>query len=175
MSSFSGKFKGIEDAKVYNRTGQYFKAGQYRVRINAVKWVPASVGSKEFFIVETKVLASNNPEIAVGSERSHVIDMSGVMGLPNVKGFVAAVSGVDPGLTTVNDEVAKYWSTQVGEHIGFEKICELICSDANPLKGEEMELECFDVTTKSGDPFTKHVWAPRDLTEVTPASAATAN
>jgi hypothetical protein len=156
----STRFKGIEDSRVF-KTGQYFLPGKYSVKINAVKWVNAAVGNKSYFIVETTVLASSNAEIAVNGERSHVIDMSNVMGLPNVKAFVAAVSGVDASGTDVNDQVAQYWSQQLGEHIGFEGICELICSDSNPLAEEEMDLECFMTKTKDGGDFTKHNWLPR--------------
>ena len=156
----SGKFKGIEDAKVF-KTGQYFKPGKYKVRINAVKDVDSAVGSKSYFIVETTVMESNNPDIPVGGERSHVIDLGNVMGLPNVKAFVAAASGVDSTSPSINDEVTAYWSKQVGEHLDFEKICNLLVSSANPLEGEIMELECFETKTREGGDFTKHNWLPR--------------
>jgi hypothetical protein len=167
----STRFEGIEDEKVY-RTGQYFKPGKYRVKINAVKWVKASVGTKEFTVIETEVLQSSNPEIQVGGERSHVIDMSGPMGLPTVKAFVAAASGVNPGSGTINEEVVDYWVRTCGQSAvpsvaelvkSFSGICEFICSAVNPLEGEEMDLECIEVTKRDGDPFTKHNWLTRQV------------
>jgi hypothetical protein len=157
-----GRFDGIEDVKVY-KTGQYFKPGKYRVKINAVKWVKASVGAKEFTVIETEVLQSNNPEVPVGGERSHVIDMSGVMGMPTFKAFVAAASGVDPTSVAINDEVVKYWAGVTGTHNTYAGICEMLCSELNPLEGEEMELECIEVKKRDGDPFTKHQWAIREI------------
>jgi hypothetical protein len=169
MVGMSGRFKGIEEAKVF-KTGQYFKPGKYTVKINAAKWVDSAVGSKSYFVIETTVSASNNPEVPVNAERSQVIDLGNVMGFPNVKYFVAATSGVDPTSTAINDEVSAYWSKQVGEHLDFEKICELLVSSANPLEGEVMELECVEVTTRNGDPFTKHNWLPRKISEETSAA-----
>jgi len=157
-----GRFDGIETTKV-TKTGSYFKPGMYKVRIKAVKWVKASVGTKEFCIIETDVLESSNPEVPAGSERSHVIDMSTVMGMPTIKSFVACVSGVDPSSESINDEVVDYWAKATGSYSPFAKICDLICSDANPLEGEEMELECVEITTREGKPFTKHNWAVREV------------
>jgi hypothetical protein len=170
MVGMTGRFKGIEDAKVFGGKRPFFKPGKYKVQINAVKWVDSSVGSKSYFIIETTVLESNNPDVPVNSDRSHVINYNNVMGQPNVKQFVAAVSGVDPSSPSINDAVAAYWSKQVGEHIDFEGICELLVSSANPLDGEIMELECFDIETKGGDPFTKHNWLPRKISEETSAA-----
>lgn len=168
----SGRFKGIKETKVF-KTGQFFKEGKFRVKIKAVKWIVSAVDKDEYFIIETEVLESNNIEIKVGDERSHVINMGNVMGLPNVKGFVAAVSGVDPAATEINDLVQAYWSKQLGEYIDFEQVCELICSDTNPLKDEEMELTCFMTKTREGNDFTKHVWEPRDVTEENGETAET--
>ncbi len=155
-----GRFDGIESAKVY-KTGQYFKVGKYRVKIKALKWVEAAVGNKEFVVIETEVLESNTDEVPVGVERSHVITMSDVMGMPTFKGFVACASGVDPTLDAINDLVVDYWAGITGEHNSFAGICDLLCSEANPLEGEEMELECVEITTREGKPFTKHNWGVR--------------
>ena len=119
-----GRFDGIETTKVF-KTGQYFKVGKYRVRILALKWVKASVGAKEFCVIETEVLESNNAEVPVGAERSHVIDMSGVMGMPTFKAFVACVSGVDPSVSSINEDVVEYWAGVTGEHNSFAGICEM--------------------------------------------------
>lgn len=153
------RFKGIQDAPVY-KTGQYFKPGKYKVRIKAVKWVTSAVGSKNYFVIETEVVQSDNTEVPVGGERSHVIDMASAMGKPNVKAFVACASGFDPGITDINDKVCEYWSRAIGESLDFESICELIISDANPLQGNVMDLECMEIETRQGTPFTKHNWMP---------------
>jgi hypothetical protein len=159
-----GRFDGIEDTKVY-KTGQYFKPGKYRVKINNVKWVKASVGSKEFAVIETEVLESSNPEVPVGGERSHVIDMGGVMGMPTFKAFVAAASGVDPSVNSINEDVEKYWAGVTGNHLAYPKICEMLCPEdgVSPLEDEVMDLECVEIKKKDGDPFTKHNWGVREI------------
>lgn len=157
-----GKYDKIVDAKV-TKTGQYFKPGRYRVKIAAVKDVESQLG-KNFTVIECVVIASDNPEVPVGAERSQVIDMGNIMGFPNLKAFMAAVSGVDPTLDTVNDEVEKFWQQNHPDraYTPFPKIIEEFVVRDNVLEGTAMDLECIEITTKAGEPFTKHVWATRD-------------
>jgi len=157
-------FSGIKDASV-SKSGQYFKPGHYKVKIKAVKMTKSQAApSQMFFIIETEVLESDNPDISPGSERSQVIDMSNVMALPNVKAFVAAASGVEPTSETVNEEVEKYWSDLMGEHISFDVLCDRLVSDSNPLEGLEMFLECINIVTKKEKKdFTKHMWSRREV------------
>jgi hypothetical protein len=89
--------------------------------------------------------------------------MSNVMGLPNVKGFIAAVSGVDPNVDTINDDVEKYWTGILGSFTSFPAVCELVISANNPLEGVSMDLECVEIKKKDGEPFTKHNWFPRQF------------
>jgi hypothetical protein len=157
-----GTFDGIGGVSV-SKGGAYFKQGKYSVDILAVKRVMSKVGNKEYFVIETKVRSSNNPEVPVGADRSQVIDMSNVMGLPNVKGFIAAVSGVDPNVDTINDDVEKYWTGILGSFTSFPAVCELVISANNPLEGVSMDLECVEIKKKDGEPFTKHNWFPRQF------------
>lgn len=161
--NFADRAVEINNAKVF-KSGKYFLPGRYRVKIQAVKWVKASVGTKEFVIIETEVLTSTNVEIPPGSERSQVIDMTNVMGMSNVKAFVAAVSGVDSSSTDTNVLIEKYWEGLLGSHVALADICDTICSDDNPLNGEEIDLECIETKKRDGDPFTKYNWVtvPRD-------------
>jgi hypothetical protein len=157
-----GQFDGIKDVDV-SKGGQYFKPGSFRVKITGVKMVDsASSPGKSFFVVETLVLKSSNPEILEGAERSQVITMGQTMSLPNVKAFMAAASCVDPASETINDEVEAYWQKKLNENVPFGRLCELVVSEANPLGGLEMDLECVQITTKGEKkPFTKHLWQPR--------------
>lgn len=178
-----GKFSNIGKVNV-SKSGQYFTAGNYQVRIKEVKIVPSQAGgNKEYFVIETEILDSDNPKIKPGSERSHVIDMSNVMSMPNIKAFIAAVSGVDPQSSTINEEVEAYWQKwgteqkimEAGEEMTFERVCDMIVDPLNILDGTVMDLECLDVITKKErdaakaagrDPkadFTKHNWIPREL------------
>jgi len=166
MSLF-GKIRDVDVGK----SGQYFKPGIYKVRVKSVKVKDSQVGPAEkYFIVETEVLESNNPDIAVGAEKSQVIKMSNVMALPNVKAFVAAASGVDPNSETINEEVEAYWKKKLEEQgviqptetVSFDQVCDLIVSNLNPLGGLELKLECATIETKGeGKEFTKHFWSPK--------------
>ena len=143
-----GRFSKIADAKV-TPSGQYFKEGNYTVKIEACKYVESQADRKEFFIIEP------------GTDRSHVINMNQVMGNPNMKQFVAAASGVDPYCDTVNDLILEEWKRRLGEPVDMETICELIVSSANPLEGQVMKLECTVIQKRSdGEDFTKHNWQP---------------
>jgi hypothetical protein len=160
-----GMFDGIEDATV-SKSGQYFKPGNFLVELKAVKQQDsATAPGKQFFIIETQVLESSNPDIPVGNERSQVITMGQTMSLPNVKAFMAAVSGVDPNADDVNAQVEAYWMPKLGgQHTSFDKICELVVGPANPLAGLKLRLVCEEIQTKgTKQPFTKHLWQPRDI------------
>lgn len=163
----AGKYGTIASAKPALKGGQWFKPGKYRVRITGVKDQPSQKGGKDYTIIETVVLESNNPEIAVGSIRSQVIDMTNVMGMPNVKAFLAAASGVDSTLESVNTDIEAYWRNQdpAGTQWDLEKIIEQLVIRDNLLADVEMDLECVNVKTQEGGDFTKHNWETRDVSE----------
>lgn len=160
-----GHFSKIKGTKV-TPSGQWFKPGNYTVKIKACKVVESSQDNRAFFIVETEVLESTNPDITPGMDRSQAIDLTKVMGMPNVKGFVAAASGVDPYTEGLDEQVEAEWARRLAEQgvtekIDYEQICELIISELNPLRGQVMQLECVNITKKKdGGDFTKHNWQP---------------
>ncbi len=177
-----GQFSGIKKASV-SKSGQYFQEGTYLVEILRVKMQDSdSTPGKQFFIIETEVHESNNEKIEVGMEKAQIIPMGEVMTLPNIKGFMGAVSGVDPLSEDINEQVEAYWQSMLGQFTDFEALCELVISDANPLgrvtngkrgdemvieqRGTMMKVECVDILTKGKKkPFTKIMWQARDLTE----------
>ena len=171
MGQFSELFEEAGDAKV-SKSGNWFKEGTYKVKLLAVKVIKSQEDNSPLFIVETKVLESSNPEIKVGSERSQVIDLTNVMGKPNMKAFIAAVSGVDPVEENAKEQVCAYWKKKLGLDLSFGQIVD-VCVDekANPLEGTEMDLECVIQRTKpkpgkpEGGEFTKHNWQPRDVSK----------
>ncbi|MFQ5339925.1 MAG: hypothetical protein ACE5F6_00105 [Anaerolineae bacterium] len=157
----SGWFDEIGDATV-QKTGTWLHPGKYRVKLKAVKKVKGQKGDN-FLVIEMDVLASNNPEIQVGVEKSQVIKMGGPMSLPNIKGFIAAVSGVDPTLDNVNDLIEEYWfkNNPQGVRLPLSRIVDELVVQYNALEGVVMNLECVSITTQSGNPFTKHIWEVR--------------
>lgn len=160
-----GAFSKINETKVFGG-GQYFEAGHYKVKIKDTKIVDSSQSpGKQFVVIETEVLESDCEKIPPGVDRSQVIPLGEQMSLSNVKAFVAAASGVDPLDDDINVKVETFWKELVGEAINFEQICDLIFeSGQNPLGDEVMDLECTEIITrKEKKPFTKHNWAPRDV------------
>jgi len=170
MGAFSEYFKGTGESKV-SKTGNYFEEGRYKVKIKAAKFLLSQEDRTPFFIIETQVLESTSDKIKPGSERSQVIDMSNVMGQPNAKAFVAAVSGVDPSDEEAAALTCAYWKKKLGMDLTFDQICELCVKDENPLENVVMELECFVRRNKKARPdgtfgtFTKHNWLPRDTSK----------
>jgi hypothetical protein len=161
-----GHFSKVKTTKV-TPSGQYFKPGNYTVKIKGCKVVESQRDNRAFFVVETVVLESTNAEITEGMDRSHVIDLSKVMGMPDIKAFVAAASGVDPFSEAIDTLVEEEWARRlekmgVTEKADYEQICELIVNEEiNPLEGQVMKLECVNITKKSdGGDFTKHNWQP---------------
>ena len=163
-----GYYSKIKNTEV-SKSGSYFAEGNFHVEIMRIKEQESSTDSRCFFIIETKVLESDNEAIRPGAEKSQVIDLTQVMGLPNVKQFIASVSGIDTGEfdnEEINDQVEAYWSKQLDTKVEFEDICEMVASSDNPLEGVRIDLVCSTIITKGkGQPFTKHVWQPRDVNE----------
>ena len=157
-----GMFDDIEGAQV-SKSGNYLEPGHYKVTIDAVKSIDSKKESKKFIIIEMTVLKSDNPNIKVGGEYSQVIDTSKVMFLPNMKIFMAAISGVDPNSEKVNEEVTAYWTKVLGAFVSFSALCEMVVTEENPLGGTEMDLICRLTKTSDGGDFTKHLWQPRDI------------
>lgn len=149
----AGLFRGLGDAKI-SRGGLYFLPGNYVVEIQKVTTTRSQRDRKDYFIIEAKVLESDNPERKPGMVPSQAIDIGNIMGFPNIKGFLAAANGIDPA-----DEAA------VEEALGGDKAeetAEYAASDENPLAGMVLGLECFNIKTREGNDFTKHVWKPRE-------------
>jgi hypothetical protein len=89
------------------------------------------------------------------------------MGLPNVKQFICAASGVDTEEVDDNDEqndlVEAHWTKVLEQAMTFDEICEFIADKENPLEGLEMDLVCTTIITKGKkQPFTKHTWQAAD-------------
>jgi len=171
MGQFSDLFGEVADAKV-TKSGNWFKEGTFKVKLLVVKVIKSQEDNSPMLIVETKVLESSNDEIKVGSERSQVVDLTNVMGKPNMKAFIAAVSGVDPVAEDAATQVCKYWAKRLGMDLSFAQICD-ICVDekTNVLENTVMDLECVTIRTKpkpgrpEGGEFTKHNWQPRDTSK----------
>ena len=156
-----GLFSGIAGAKV-GQGGVYFVANkgpghtdetpawepaQYRVQIKKIEVINSRKGD-DLFIVEAKVLESDCPERKAGVSASWVVNLKQDAALGNIKGFIAAANGIDPG----NEE-------EVNEAV-TEEVCELVVGKDQPLAGDEIALTCVMIKTRAGKDFTLHQWKP---------------
>lgn len=141
-----GLFAGIEEAEV-GGGGVYFLPGIYKIEVEKV-FAKESRKGDALFIVETKILESDNEERVVGSTCSWVVAFKKhEAGLGNIKGFIAAANGIDP-----TDKV------QVKAEVNQAAV-EMACSEDNPLQGIVLPLECNLIKTRQGNPFTLHTWS----------------
>lgn len=144
-----GKFKGVSSAKV-SAGGVYFLAGLYGVKVKRVHMI-TSRKKEDLFIVECVILTSNNDLRKPGTTCSWVVKMSQDAALGNIKGFMAAINGIDP-----NDDGAI--EEQIGDDL--EELCETAVSDDNPLEDENIDLEVVNIKTREGNDFSLHKWKP---------------
>lgn len=151
-------FRGLDKAEVTGGS-QYFLPGSYRVKVEAAKIIQSKKSGSAFFVIECEVLESDNSERRPGTRCSQTIKMGEVMSLPNVKKFIAAATGCDPTAKDVNERVCATFSDATGRRMSIEDVAEYVVSDENPLGEVEMVLNCYEIETKRGTPFTKHDWA----------------
>lgn len=133
-------FSGVDDAEVFEG-GVYFLPGVYTVEIRECKGV-TSRKRQDLYIVECKILKSSNPLREAGTRASWCVNMSNDSWKSNLKKFAIAVNGGEEDLGSVKDFLMASISA------------------ANPVKGEQLELVCTQITTRAGMPFTKHEWSP---------------
>jgi hypothetical protein len=133
-----GKFTGIKTASV-SGGGVYFLSGLYVIEVKKCMMIN-SRKREDLFIVECEIIESNNEKRPEGFSASWVVKMSQDAALGNIKGFICA-------------------AYDCAESDVDEDACELIVDEANPLKGTILNLECVDITTRAGTPFTLHKWS----------------
>lgn len=132
-------FAGIGGART-SEGGVYIKPGVYDLEIRAVKALEdrKKVGT---FVVEFDVLRSTVNEHPEGTVVSWIVKLDKEPALGNIKMFLAAAANKDANDVDEND---------VEEAIGAD----------NPLKGIKIRAAANNITTKTGNPFTKVTWKP---------------
>ena len=139
----------MRDAQV-GQGGVYFLDGVYRVEI--IKCTTIQSRKKEdLFIVECKVLESNNDQRKPGVKASWIVNLKHDAALGNIKGFIAAANGISPSLE----------EEKVNEEVGEEEV-EFAVSKDNPLAGIIVDLEAITIQTRAKTPFTLHKWEPAE-------------
>lgn len=132
-----GLFTGIKDAK-YSEGGIYFLPGNYLVRVDKAK-VGKTRKDVPFFVTETTILESDNPERKRGSSCSWMCMGDKDAFLGNVKNFCAIATEIDDADV---DEAG----------------VELIVSEDNPLGGTILRVQATNIKTREGKDFTKVIW-----------------
>lgn len=134
----AGFFNGIGKARP-SAGGVYLKPGKFKVKLNEVKVIRSGTKNVDMFVVAFDILESSNPECAVGTSASWVVNMTQQSALGNIRGFLAAATGED--VDSIDEDVA---DALVGED--------------SPLVGNELSVQASMIQTKRGTPFTKHLW-----------------
>ena len=129
-----GRFGGIKDAKV-SLGGVYFLPGNYLVRVDSVK-TGSTRKNDNFFVVETTILESDNPERKKGSSVSWMTLESFDSYLGHIKHFVSVAQQCE------EDEV---------DEAGVE----MVVSDENPCRDIVLVVKANNVPTRAGGVFTK--------------------
>lgn len=136
-----GLFDKIGDAKAKVQAN-YFRAGHYIVRINAVLLKENRHG-EDLFIIECTVLHVYDDDDGkghtVGEDVSQAIKMKDDMALPNVKRFLMSI------LECEEDAVTS-------------QVCERVVSKKQPLAGVIAEVQNRMTVTKKGNDFTEIGW-----------------
>ena len=161
-TGIAGMFSQLSQVRT-NQGGLYFQEGNFVVEIEAIKISQ----NKDFiptFIVETKVLQSDNPALRPGMTPAQIItikqtDLATHLG--NVKAFVAKVFGMTDPDTYCPPEAAALDGAyrQAAIDAWWQRAIMFVSSEAQPCKGYYMPLSCTTVITKKTKaPFTKHNW-----------------
>ncbi len=150
MIAAGGGFSGVGDAKTF-QSGNYYPLGEFVIVVEEVKanisQNPKSMGAPQMIIIAT--VESSTVPTAVGGKYSHVINV-GKFGKPDVKGFIGACLGADPG----RPEQLEAINAQGGFN---EAAIVQICGAGQPFKGRRLRL----VTRMNGkNTFTKHMYSP---------------
>lgn len=135
---------------------QYFLPGRYCVKLENILLHKKRLGG-HVFIVETRVLESDNAEIKPGEQRNWVQPLEADAAISRIKCFMGVTQGLDPRRQI--DEINKKITGN---------LCEDVVSGKIPTKNIELSLECFNKrSTKTGKDFTIHAWAPTEDKYVT--------
>lgn len=145
-----GALAGIGSAQVTIKTPT-LDPGQYKIQVvsGGVKLFRSPANGTDFFIVNAKIVESDNPAHPVGALRGWVCKITGnLSALGNIKGFMAAGIGIDA--TTAKPEAL--------DVITESAIEQVIANDL--FKGLVLNLRVHQVTTRKGDPFNVHTFSP---------------
>ena len=139
-------FASIDKVDARGQRNPYLIEGDYLLEVEKIQLKKAR-DRRVFYLVEAKILESNNAERPIGMTVSWMTDVDQDMGPINIKRFLAACIGIDPNSEEANTQVTS-------------AAAKLSVSDEQPLTGEKVYVSVVATTTKSGKPFSEHRWQP---------------
>jgi hypothetical protein len=144
-----GLYDGVNDAPT-STGGQYFKPGQYRMRVQSVTEI-TSRKNVPFFVVESVVVRTTCESYKPGSTISWLVNMNSDWALSNVKEFAQACGG-DMSASVAGSDI------------------EAMVSPEQPAIGVEVDVDAITRTSRAGNEWTQARWRPAGtLTEVADA------
>ena len=139
-------FGAIDKADARGQRNPYLVDGNYLLEIDKVQLKKAR-DKRTYYLVEAKILESDNNERPIGMMVTWMTDVDNDMGPINIKRFLAAVCGIDPNSEEANTQVTS-------------ASARLSVSDEQPLTGEKVYVSVVTITTRAGSTFSEHRWTP---------------
>lgn len=163
MTTFVNPFTGITHAKA-SLGGDWMNPGKGIIELDTCKMIisknPKTLGD-HMFIANFKVWEWAGVDVLQpGMARSWTLNMKKPQSLGDVKLFVCACLGV----TETRFEAMP---PEEGQQLSAAVI-----SEAQPMKGQILALECYHVKTQGPQPFTKHVWSTGTEADIAKVQAA---
>lgn len=164
MSNIDQLFSGMAKADI-NSSGTYMGEGLYVVETKNlfVKTGRNPAKPGDSFICEFTILASNNPNHAIGSTGSYVLKFSNPYSMGNIVELVMAILGYqntkdNQSNATIRNEVDLVTRAACGSDTAKTALGADYAEGM--LIGTRLRLECTKKPTVKGGEFTVHKWAP---------------
>lgn len=124
-------------------TGSYVLPGEADFEVKAVKLIDSQQSEGFFFIVELETITSTNPDQAPQCSWAVRLPGKNDIGLRNSRAFIAALLDIE--FSQVDEKTANAVTTPEAH--------------ADYVAGRKLHASASNITTKSGNPFTKVVWS----------------
>lgn len=159
MADIEQMFSGMQAAPIFGR-GNYMKEGNYLVEITNIFVKPRFKGGN-VFVAEFRILESDNVDQKAGGTGSWVPKIETPNTFGDIKSLMFACSGVD-GKTVKNEDTGKHAQATLlaKAACGSEAAKTTLGVQDGFLVGSKVRLECVQITTKAGTPFTRYTWSP---------------
>lgn len=171
-------FKGMAGAPIFG-SGNYMGEGAYLVETTRMFVKPRAVKGGTVFICEFRILESTNPKHVVGTTGSWVpkVELPNTFG--DIKSLMLSILGVDPKSVGSTDPAENpNYAEALAQHAQAALLARAACGSETAKAelakagvtdeiwlGQRVRLECSQITTRDGHPFTKHVWSPAEAEE----------